>query len=200
VAGVRDRAGGPARPGRGGAPAPRAAPGGARPPRPPDPAPYVAQGNLDLVDGNAEGAAESFRGALARDADNATAQTNLGVALARLGRAREATEAFEQATRRAPHQGQAWNGLGAMRLSANDFLGAIGPLQQASALLPGDPNPPMNLGLAFEGLQRWTEAVHAFREALRRAPGMTAATAHILRLVPAESRPGELRRMQLAQR
>ena len=88
------------------------------------------------------------------------------------------------ATRRAPHQGQAWNGLGAMRLFAEDFLGAVGPLQQASTLLPNDPNPPMNLGLAFEGLRRWNEAVRAFREALHRDPNLAAA-----RNLPSSSRP-----------
>ncbi len=155
---------------------------------PDDPAPWVAQGDLDLVDGNAEGAAESFRQALARDENHATARTNMGVALARLGRRDAARRAFEEATRRAPHQGEAWNGLGVMRLAAGDADGAIGPLEQASALLPGDPNPSLNLGRAFENLRRFDEAVHAFREALRRAPGNATATEHLARLVPAPMR------------
>ena len=155
---------------------------------PDDPAAWVAQGDLDLADGNVDGAVESFRQALARDENHATARTNLGVALARLGRRAEARSTFEEATRRAPHQGEAWNGLGAMRLAAGDADGAIGPLEQASALLPSDPNPSLNLGRAFESLQRFDDAVHAFREALRRAPGNATAMEHLMHLMPAPSR------------
>ncbi|MEI8254840.1 MAG: tetratricopeptide repeat protein [Deltaproteobacteria bacterium] len=155
---------------------------------PDDPAAWVAQGDLDLADGNIEGAAESFRQALARDENHATARTNMGVALARLGRRDAARSAFEEATRRAPHQGEAWNGLGAMRLAAGDADGAIGPLEQASALLPGDPNPSLNLGRAFERLQRFDDAVRAFREALRRAPDNATAAEHLGRLAPAPLR------------
>jgi tetratricopeptide (TPR) repeat protein len=162
---------------------------------PDDPAPWVAQGDLDLAEGNAQGAVESFRQALARDENHASARTNLGIALARTGRRDDARRAFEEATRRAPHQGEAWNGLGVMRLGAGDADGAIGPLEQAAALLPDDPNPSLNLGRAFESLQRFDEAVHAYREALRRAPHNPTAMEHLVRLMPAPLRARELRRI-----
>jgi tetratricopeptide (TPR) repeat protein len=149
---------------------------------PDDAAPWIAQGNLDLLESNVQGAIESFRNALARDPNDASAQTNLGVALARAGDRASAAQAFERATRVAPHQGEAWNGLGAMRLAQGDAAGALGPLEQASVLLAGDPNPPMNLGRALERLDRWDEAARAYREVLRRVPGHTAARDHLLLL------------------
>lgn len=161
---------------------------------PDDPAPWVAQGDLDLASGNVDGAVDSFRQALARDENHASARTNLGIALARLGRRDEARRTFEEATRRAPHQGEAWNGLGAMRLQAGDADAAIGPLQQAAALLPDDPNPSLNLGRAYENLERFDEAARAFREALRRAPGNHVAMEHLMRLVPAAQRERVMRR------
>ena len=114
--------------------------------------------------------------------------------LARLGRRDGARRTFEEATRRAPHQGEAWNGLGAMRLQAGDADAAIGPLQQAAALLPDDPNPSLNLGRAYENLERFDEAARAFREALRRAPGNHVAMEHLMRLVPAAQRERVMRR------
>ena len=151
-------------------------------------APWVAQGNLDLAEGNLTGAVDSFTNALAREADHATAQTNLGIAYARQGNRTAAIEAFETATRRAPHMGEAWNGLGASRWADGNATAAIGPLQQASALLPDDPNPPLNLGLALESLQRWEDAARAFREAIRRSPHNDVAQRHLLALLPAAAR------------
>lgn len=150
--------------------------------------PWVAQGNLDLEEGRASDAANSYREALQRDAHHVTARTNLGVALARAGDRRGALAAFTEATQRAPNAGEAWNGLGAMHLAAGDLPAAVDALQRAMVLLPDDANPAMNLGLAMERMQRWDEASRAFREALRRAPGLTQATEHLARLQPA--RPG----------
>ena len=97
--------------------------------------------------------------------------------------------AFAQVTERAPSVGPAWNGLGAMRLALSDPEGAIGPLQHASRLLPDDPNPTMNLGLAFERLRRWDDAARAFRETLRRAPTSEAATTHLAAMQPPAAHP-----------
>jgi Flp pilus assembly protein TadD len=146
--------------------------------------PWRAQGDLDLRAGRLNDAVESFREALQRDANDTASRTNLGVALARQGDRRAAMMAFEEVTQRAPSTGEAWNGLGAMRLASDDAPGAVGPLQQATVLLPDDPNPPMNLGLALERLQRWDDAARAFRECLRRAPAHEAAARHLAALQP----------------
>ena len=78
-----------------------------------------------LVLSNPAEAVGDFREALQRAPDDSGARTNLGVALARTGDRQGAMQAFEQVTERAPSVGQAWNGLGAMRLSLSDPEGAI---------------------------------------------------------------------------
>ncbi|MDO9020803.1 MAG: tetratricopeptide repeat protein [Deltaproteobacteria bacterium] len=150
--------------------------------------PWTTQGEIDLREGHPTEAAASFREALQRAPDDTSARTNLGVALARTGDRQGALQAFEQVTQRAPSVGQAWNGLGVMRLGMSDPEGAIGPLEHASRLLPDDPNPPMNLGLAYERLQRWNEAARAFRETLRRAPTHELAASHLAAMQPADAR------------
>lgn len=150
--------------------------------------PWVAQGNLDLADARWSDAVASFREAIQRDPQHVTARTNLGVALARTGDTRAALAAFTEATQRAPNAGEAWNGLGAMRLGAGDLPAAVDALQRAMVLLPEDPNPAMNLGLAMERMQRWDEASRAFREVLRRNPGHLQATEHLARLQPTPRR------------
>lgn len=152
---------------------------------PDQPGPWTTQGEIDLREGHPVEAAASFREALQRAPDDTGARTNLGVALARTGDRRGALRAFEQVTQRAPSVGQAWNGLGVMRLGMSDPEGAIGPLEHATRLLPDDPNPPMNLGLAYERLRRWNEAARAFREALRRAPAHELAASHLAAMQPA---------------
>ncbi|MBL8685532.1 MAG: tetratricopeptide repeat protein [Myxococcales bacterium] len=155
---------------------------------PTDATPLAAQGALDLADQQFERAAESFRQALQRDPEHAIARTNLGIALARLGRSDLALRAFEEVTQRAPHVGEAWNGLGALRLQSGQFEPAVAALRQAVTLLPDDPNPSINLGRALEGLQQWDAAARSYREALRRHPQHAAAAERLLALTPPEAR------------
>ena len=155
---------------------------------PDQPGPWTTQGEIDLREGHPVEAVASFREALQRAPDDTGARTNLGVALARTGDRQGALQAFEQVTQRAPSVGQAWNGLGVMRLGMSDPEGAIGPLEHASRLLPDDPNPPMNLGLAYERLRRWNEAARSFRETLRRAPTHELAASHLAAMQPATPR------------
>jgi hypothetical protein len=60
-------------------------------------------------------------------------------------------------------------------------------------LLPGDPNPPLNLARTFESLRRFDEAVRAFREVLRRSPGNSVAIEHLNLLLPPGHRPADAR-------
>lgn len=162
---------------------------------PDDASPYVVQGNLDLAEGNLSGAVESFRNALTLAPDHPVAWTNLGIALARQGQRSAAIDAFEHATRHAPQQGEAWNGLGALRLAEGDATRAVGCLQQALVLLPGDPNPAINLGRALESLHRWDDAARAYREALRRNPGHPIAQQRLLRLLPRQRTQRQMPRL-----
>lgn len=167
---------------------------------PDDAEPWAAQGALDLAEGRWSDAVESYREAIRRAPGHAGARTNLGVALARAGDRRGALQAFQEATELAPGTGAGWNGLGAMRLAAGDAAGAVGPLQQAVTLLPDDPNPALNLGLAFVRLQRWSDAAAALRETLRRQPGNETAIAHLMSLQPdpaARARVAAMRRLAM---
>jgi Flp pilus assembly protein TadD len=122
------------------------------------------------------------------------------VALAQSGDRRGALRAFQEATELAPGIGAGWNGLGAMRLALGDAENAVGPLQQAMTLLPDDPNPSLNLGLALVRLQRWNDAAAAFRETLRRAPGNEVAITHLMTLQPdpaARARVAAMRRLAM---
>lgn len=164
---------------------------------PNDATPLAAQGAIDLREGHYEEAATSFRQALERDPDHAIARTNLGIALVHLGRRDLALRAFEHATTHSPHVGEAWNGLGSMKLSSGDAEGAVGPLRQAMTLLPEDPNPAINLGRALEMLQQWDAAGRAYHEAIRRQPGNTAAIDRLLAITPPADRDRERRRLGL---
>lgn len=150
---------------------------------PDDPTPWVAQGELDLADGQLDAAVRSFREALVRRSDDPTAETNLGNVLARQHHWPEASEMFERATQHAPNLGQAWNGLGAARLALGREPEAIGPLQQAAVLLPNDPHPLLNLARALESQLRWADAVRAYREVLSRAPGHPYALERLAHIV-----------------
>ncbi len=165
---------------------------------PNDATPLAAQGALDLAENHYEDAAESFRKALERDPDHAIARTNLGITLAHLGRNDLALRAFEQATQRAPHVGEAWNGLGSMRLASGDASGAVAALRQAMTLLPDDANPAINLGRALEALQQWDAASRAYREALRRQPMHQGAVDRLLAITRPEERAHERARLGLA--
>jgi tetratricopeptide (TPR) repeat protein len=163
--------------------------------RPDDAEPWVAQGDLDMRESQWTRAIESFREALRRDAANAAAHTNLGVALARTGDRRAALRAFQEATERAPGTGAAWNGLGAMRMAAGQMEAAVGALQQAAVLLPEDPNPTLNLGIALSHLARWSDAAQAFRETLRRAPDNEVALRRLMAMQPDEASRARIARL-----
>jgi Flp pilus assembly protein TadD len=152
--------------------------------RPDDPESFVAFGDMDLRDGHWAAAVENFRQALQHAPEHIGARTNLGVALARTGDRQGAIRAFQEVTERAPQTGAAWNGLGAMRLAMGDEEHAVGALQHAAVLLPNDPNPTVNLGIALSRLQRWTDAARAFRDTLDRSPGHPTAMMHLMAMQP----------------
>ena len=149
---------------------------------PDDAAPWVARGNLDLAQGDARSAIESYRAALARQPIDAMAQTNLGIAFAHTGDRVGALAAFERGAQLAPYMGEAWNGLGALRLADGDLHGAVAALTRGAALLPLDPRPTINLGRALEALGQFDDAQRAYRDAIRRAPANTAAAMRLARL------------------
>jgi Flp pilus assembly protein TadD len=96
--------------------------------------------------------------------------------LATLGRWEEASGAFEEVVRMRPRDAEARLGLAAAWLygmgRAED---ALAPLGAAADLLPDDPRPWIERGIALVALGRHAEAVTAFEEALRRDPSCLEA-------------------------
>lgn len=91
--------------------------------------------------------------------------------LAVLERWEEASEAFAEVVRMRPNDAEAKLGLAAAWLygmgRAEDALASLG---EAADLLPNDPRPWIERGIALAALGRHAEAVAAFEEALRRDP------------------------------
>jgi Flp pilus assembly protein TadD len=96
--------------------------------------------------------------------------------LATLERWEEASEAFAEVLRLRPRDAEARLGLAAALLygmgRAED---ALAPIGEAADLLPGDPRPWIERGIALVALGRHAEAVGAFDEALRRDPSCLEA-------------------------
>src|SRR5437762_2804667 len=111
-----------------------------------------------LWSGDLEKAAQLFGEALAADPGDADAATNLGQALARLGRRAEAERALREAIRLQPAREWAWVGLA--ELFADDprrwerrdeivaFLGA------GLARVAGEPSGSTNLSIALANFER----------------------------------------------
>ena len=96
--------------------------------------------------------------------------------LATLERWEEASGAFADVVRMRPRDAEAKLGLAAAWLygmgRAED---ALAPLADAADLLPDDPRPWIERGIALAALGRLAEAVAAFEEALRRDPSCLEA-------------------------
>lgn len=96
------------------------------------------RGNQLLADGDAAGAADAFRRALAANPGLVDARVNLGVALFRQGDHAGAAKAFRAAVGRDPGRFDAWANLGEACLKLGDREGARAAYAKALALRPGD--------------------------------------------------------------
>jgi tetratricopeptide (TPR) repeat protein len=100
----------------------------------------------------------------------------LAVKLAGLERWDEAVEAYRDAVRARPSDGEAQLRLGhALLHLAGRPAEAIGPLQEAIRLRPDDAAAHVELGTALAALGRASEAVAAFEEGARLDPGYLAS-------------------------
>lgn len=69
------------------------------------------------------------------------------------------------------YHGPAHNNLGAIYLARGELYEAASEFEWARKLMPGHPDPRLNLGLALEKAGRASEAVEAYRTALDVYPG-----------------------------
>ena len=66
----------------------------------------------------------------------------------------------------APQDGESWYDLGRIQYTENRFADAIASFEHALTLMPHSVKAENNLGLAYEGLDRTSDALAAYRQAL----------------------------------
>lgn len=111
------------------------------------PAAYVRLGDAYLRTKKLDGAIQAYRGALAKDPEDADALLGLGTALTRQGAAEKGLAALAKA---APHvnTGAAYNRLGVAQTIAGHFSDAQATFEKALAIQPDDLDVATNLALA----------------------------------------------------
>jgi Flp pilus assembly protein TadD len=113
---------------------------------------------------------------LATNPDSWTAHTNLGAALANLGRPQEAASHYAEALRLRPTSAEAHNNLGNTLFQLGRPQEAIPHYQESLRIKPDVAGVHSNLGIALGMTGRPQEAASHFREVVRLMP--TSAEAH----------------------
>ena len=116
------------------------------------------------------------------------ALSNLGIALAALGRRDEATRAFERAVDVDPGNGLSQRNLALHLLEQNDFEGAVRHARDAVRLTPSDPPAHNLLGLALVGQGKTSEAIGEFRTSLALRPTDNDAASYLERTLAVANR------------
>ena len=106
-----------------------------------------------------------------------------------LGEADEAEAVLTKAAAQDTSRAEIFHLLGAIRLSLDDPQGAIGNLERAARLAPGDWQVHNRLGVAHMRLEHTSAAVEAFQDAVSAAPYAPASHAHLARLYERLGRP-----------
>ncbi len=122
--------------------------------------------------------AETFlEQAVAIDADSSQAWSILGASRRQLGKAADATAAFQRAYELAPDDGQTMSNLALALVDAEDWQPAVALLEKATATNPESPGHWLNLGRARNGAGDLAGAVGAFENAIRHDPDDTGGWA-----------------------
>jgi spermidine synthase/tetratricopeptide (TPR) repeat protein len=129
-----------------------------------------------------------YEKALALEPDNASAQRNLGLALASAGRWDEAIGHYEIALRLNPRDAATHSNLGVALASKGSLDQAIVELEEALRLDPSLASTQCTLGVLLERQGKAEAAAGHFAEALRIAPDLAAAREGLERLRQASER------------
>jgi protein O-GlcNAc transferase len=107
--------------------------------------------------------------------DDASAHSNLGVALKNAGRPDEAVASYLRAIQLQPELADAHFNLGNVLKELGRFEDAAGSYRRAVAFRPDYANAHYNLGHALKGMGQFGEAANSYRRALELQPGFTEA-------------------------
>jgi tetratricopeptide (TPR) repeat protein len=132
---------------------------------------------LSRAPGRLDEAIAQYGEAIRLKPDYAEAHNDLGAALSAIpGRLDEAFAQYREALRLDPGYAPAWRNLGAASFNQGDIAGAVEAFQDAVRLQPDSADAHYTLGLALSRTPgRTDDAVAQYREALRLAPGDSAA-------------------------
>ncbi|RMF85083.1 MAG: tetratricopeptide repeat protein, partial [Nitrospirae bacterium] len=144
-----------------------------------------------LERGEAEEAERLLRGALRLAPASAAGQANLGAALLRLGRNREALAHLETAVALDPGCAAAWCNLGLAELRLGRRRQAEAHLRRAAALDPGDVAPLVNLARLQAAAGEPEAALLTLRAALARPRVPPQAHLHLALLLERQGRRAE---------
>ena len=112
-----------------------------------------------------------YRSAYERDSGNVEATLGLARNLRRVLRAREAMVIAERGLEVHKRHPQLMAELGKAQLDANDTLNSIETLSRAGSFLPKDWEIQSAIGVGFDRLGMYDQAVHRYENALAIAPG-----------------------------
>jgi len=132
---------------------------------------HLTLGNALLVEGDPESALDHARRAVRADARLAAAHTSIGIALSRLKRLAEASEAFANAARLEPRNPDSWLNLAVCRMELGDVDGVLEAVERLEKL-GGDPSAPVlhRIGNIYRGVGRHATAMDYYRRSLAREP------------------------------
>jgi tetratricopeptide (TPR) repeat protein len=147
---------------------------------------------------NAPAAITALETAVAAGPASLEARTMLGLALARVGRTREAIGQYQMALKLKPDSASARFNLANAQIKAGALDAAIDNLHQVLARFPGDPQPTARLEEALAmrasqlaSQQQWALAEARYRELVERVPGSTGLRNDLAEVLLREGHPAE---------
>jgi tetratricopeptide (TPR) repeat protein len=163
----------------------------AKPPKS-DAAPFRL-GSLRLERGDYPAAADAFRLCLKTRPDSPEAQLNLGLALWKSGKHKEARQVLE-AVVAAPYCLDALHHLATLALEREDYLGALGIYKRLAEAGERSSELFYNTGLILQNLGRQEEAAVQYREALAVQPDLAEAAQALSQISKTAARTEEIRK------
>jgi predicted O-linked N-acetylglucosamine transferase (SPINDLY family) len=125
-------------------------------------------------------AVEYYKRALTRSPRDANVYSNLGHALATLGRYEEALESLYKAIEINPHMDAAYDNLAFLLNKLNRFQESAEAGEKAVRLNPANANAWNNLASSYQRQARIEEAIGAYRKAVELNPGLAMAHSNVL--------------------